>query len=85
MKGEEDLLLEAIHVIESLWPTDHVLDVAARSIITRLPDGQVAIVSSVDGAVLWAGGQLLGLPWAVAMWTAAKKVAEDRAKSHRKG
>ena len=69
----EEQVAEAIHVITSLWTSDLVREVAEAGIITDL-DGEVAILSSVDGAVLWRGGRTLTLAWAVAFMTAARCV-----------
>lgn len=71
----EGLVEEATRVVAALWERDHIEDVAANGIITTLPGGESAIVSSVDGELMWSGGAYLQLPWAVAFWVAAKKLA----------
>ena len=69
----EGRIAEAIHVVTSLWTPDLVREVAEAGIITEL-DGEAAILSSVDGAVLWRGGRTLTLAWAVAFTAAARCV-----------
>ena len=76
MTEEDPLIEEAMCVISSLWNTSHTREVAEFGIITSLPDGEVAIVSSVDGSILWSGGTYLQLPWAVAFWTAARRLVK---------
>lgn len=71
--GAEEQVAEALHVIESLWTPDLVQEVAEKGIITDL-GGEVVIVSSADGAILWRGGRNLTLAWAVAFTKAAKLV-----------
>ena len=77
MIDHDELLGEATHIIDSLWNPSHTREVAEHGIITTLPDGEVAIVSSVDGTILWSGGAYLRLPWAVAFCTAARQVANS--------
>jgi hypothetical protein len=71
---QEELIAEASHVITSLWNPSHTRDVAENGIITHLESGEVAIVSAIDGKVMWCGGSYLQMPWAVAFWTAARRV-----------
>jgi hypothetical protein len=67
----EERVAEALQVVTSLWTPDLIREVAEVGIITSL-DGEPAIVSSVDGAVLWRGGRILTLAWAVAFAEAAR-------------
>ena len=73
----EEQVEEATHVITSLWPLSAVTEVAELGIVTQLFEGEAAIVSSDNGEVLWCGGRVLGLPWALAFLTAAKNVREQ--------
>ena len=70
--GFEEQISEAGRVITSLWMPSLTQEVAEVGIITSLPAGEAAIVSSVDGSVLWCGGRILDLSWAVAFMVAAK-------------
>jgi hypothetical protein len=79
----EEQIAEASDVITSLWTPDLIREVAEVGIITDL-GGEVAIISSVDGAVLWRGGPALTLAWAVAFATAAKQHEETVKNSARK-
>lgn len=71
--NQEELIAEATHVITSLWNPSHTRDVAENGIITHLATGEAAIVSAFDGELLWCGGTLQ-LPWAIAFWTAARRL-----------
>lgn len=64
---------EAIHVVTSLWTPDLIREVAEAGIITDL-GGEAAIVSSAGGTILWRGGRILNLAWAVAFTAAARCV-----------
>ena len=72
-----DLLAEAVHIIECLWTTQSVHEVARDCIPTIDEDGVPMIVSIVTGEVLWPGGSPA---WAWAMWLAAKRISETGAK-----
>ena len=76
----EEQVAEAFHFITSLWTPDLTREVAEVGIITDL-GGEAAIVSSVDGAVLWRGGRTLTLAWAVA-FTAAARCVHGAVQSH---
>lgn len=71
--NQEELIAEAEHVITSLWNPSHTRDVAENGIITHLATGEAAIVSAIDGEVLWCGG-VLQPAWAVAFWAAARRL-----------
>ena len=73
----EEQVAEAAHVISSLWMPGLAREVADAGIITEIASGEAAIVSSADGEVLWCGGKILGLSWALAFIVAAKKVADE--------
>lgn len=72
-----DHIAEATETISSLWTPDFTREIAEVGIITEA-GGYPAIVSSVDGEVLWRGGMLRGLPWAAAFLVAAKNLDEQR-------